>query len=230
MGLNPLDWYGADFLLLYGALFAAAIVGAFRIAANARPEGRRGKLTEADDMAVLHLGKERFAEVVAARLLQRGALKVEKSRLVRQSGSGGGSLENEVLRVGDVISWKALRRVTDTGAARIEADLVRRGLLLARGEWLQLGFYSVIPLLALMVFGLAKVFVGLSRERPVEFLLFFMFITACVVAARWSGTDKRTKAGLAARDDALDTFTRLSQAHTKDETGMAVALFGTTRS
>jgi uncharacterized protein (TIGR04222 family) len=176
---------------------------------------------------VLHLGKERFAEVVAARLLQRGALKVEKSRLVRLSGSGGSALENEVLRAGDQISWKALRRVTDRGAARIEDGLIQRGLLMDRGEWLQLGFFAVLPLLALMVFGAAKVFVGQSRDRPVEFLLFFLFVTACVVAARWSGTDKRTKAGLAVRDDALDSFTRLSQAHTADETGMAVALFGT---
>lgn len=227
MGLNPLDWYGTDFLVLYGALLVAAIVGSFRIAASLRPEGRRGKLTEADDLAVLHLGKERFAEVVAARLLQRGALKVEKSRLLRLSSSGGGALENEVLRAGDTISWKALRRVTDTGAARIEQGLVRRGLLMERGEWLQLGFYAVLPLLALMAFGVIKVFVGMSRDRPVEFLLFLLFVTACVVGARWSGTDKRTKAGLEARDNALDSFTRLSQAHTKEETGMAVALFGT---
>ncbi len=93
MGLNPLDWYGTEFLLLYGGLFVAALVGAFRIAASLRPEGRRSKLTEADELAVLHLGKERFAEVVAARLLQRGALKVEKSRLVRMSSSGGERLK-----------------------------------------------------------------------------------------------------------------------------------------
>lgn len=132
-----------------------------------------------------------------------------------------------MLRISDRIRWRDLRKVTDPVATRIEEGLVRRGLLMERGDWFTLGFYSVVPLALLLLFGLAKVSVGLARERPVAFLVFFLVVTGATLMARWLGTDKRTRAGLAARMDAVDANTRLRQAHTQDETSMAVALFGT---
>lgn len=227
-GLNPLDWFGTAFLVLYGGLFLSACILSSIIADWLRPAGRPGTVGDADEIAVLFGKKDRFPEMVGARLLARDAIVVEKNELhVMPGASAQNPAESAVLALPSPFKWPEMQRVTRPMADRTEAGLVERGLLMQRAEARILGIWSAIPLALLIGFGALKHDVGVARDRPVGFLTVFMIITAVVALLRVFGIDRRTKAGIAAWQDARFASSRLRAAPTRDEAAMAVALFGT---
>lgn len=228
MGPNVLDWTAGPFLTLYILLYIAALVASVLLARFLRAEGRPGAVADAEEAAVLGRGRERLGEVVAARLLERGSLKVERGKLVPQPGARSESAtEAAVLALPAPIGWSSLRKVTDRGLGEIEQRLVRRGLLQQAADARSAALIACMPLVVLLALGLAKALVGSSRGHPVGFLLFFLVVTVGTILVRWLNPSRKTRAGQAALLDAVDRADRLKLAPAHGEAAMAVALFGT---
>ncbi len=227
-GANPFDWYGGAFLALYAFLFVGALIGGAVIAAWLRPEGHAPAVTDEEELAVLAGGSDRLTETVLARLMARGAAMIDGGRLSFAAGVAGGSpIEREIALLPSPAKWSAIRNRVAQAAERIERQLIFRGLLMEKGEARQLGLYAAIPLVLLFGFGLIKMQIGLGRERPVGFLVAFLVVTAIAALIRVFGTKRISKGGTAALKEARGRSARLKLAPTQQETGTAVALFGT---
>lgn len=227
-GLNPFDWYGGAFLALYALLFVGALIGGGVIAAWLRPEGRPLPVTDEEELAVLAGGPDRLTETVLARLMARGTAIIDGGRLSFAGGLASGTpIERDLAALPSPAKWGAIRERVAQAAERIEGQLAYRGLLMERGEARQLGLYAAIPLALLFGFGLIKVQIGLARERPVGFLTAFLVVTAVAALIRVFATRRITKGGAAALTEARERSGRLKLAPTQQETGTAVALFGT---
>jgi hypothetical protein len=124
--LNPFNWYGTEFLLLFWVLGATLLP----LACWARYRGR-GPLEDYPG--------ELPSTYALARLAQRG-------RLVADSA--------------------------------LDEELLATGLLLPAPERRRLNRLPLAAAVALGLFGLVKVLVGLSRGRPVEFLIISLVVLA----------------------------------------------------
>ncbi len=227
-GWNPFDWRAAEFLMLYGGLLALAIIAGFAIVAYLRPEGRGAAVSKDDEFALLAGGRDRLGETVLARMITAGQARIQTTSIhLSPMAAAASGLDREILALPSPASWSAARKVIGEGAERIERDLVVRGLLMERREMRELGLYAALPLMILFGFGLIRRQLGVAREHPVGYLTALLVATAVFALIRVFAVDRRTKSGIAAVSDAKARSTRLKQAPTQDETGTAVALFGT---
>ncbi len=226
---NPLDWNGPAFLILYGGLFLAALILAVIIAARARPEGRGGAVTDEDGLAFLAGAGPRMVEAAVARLLAAGALVVQDGkRFLRGGGPGGhGPLDRALLAAAMPADWSGFEKAAKPHIGAAERRLIAGGLFLDRGEARRIGLLAALPLMALFGLGAAKLMVGLSRGKPVGFLIAFLIVTLIVILVRIFAVDRRTRRGTLALAEARVRHERLRRAPTTGETGTAVALFGT---
>lgn len=230
MGLGPFDLTGEPFLMLYGALFVLAFIAGIAIPRWLRPEGRPTPgVSDTDRLAYLAGGATRFGEALVARLLAVGAIIVEsRSKLhIRAAAAGHGSAERSVLELPSPANWSHVTRAIAQDAAAIDRKLVSQGLLIDRATGWQLRFWQTTPYLVLLVFGAIKWEVGNLRDKPVGYLTAFLVATAIFAVIRFAALDRRTRAGVAVLADARLQSSRLRRAPVAEETGLAVALFGT---
>lgn len=227
-GLNVLDWTAGPFLLLYAVLYIASLVSGRAIAQAMRPDGAPSRVTDPEELALLVRGPDRLADTVVARLLEQGSLRVERKRLFPVPGAAGhNSTERAILALPSPIRWGALRKVTDAAAGAVDHRLVRRGLLIDRGEARYIALVSSAPLALLFALGVAKAVVGAGRDKPIGFLIVFLIIAGVTVLVRLGSVRRLTHAGEVALFDAMESADRLKLAPAGGEAGMAVALFGT---
>lgn len=202
---NPLDWYGSDFLVLYAMAMVVGSALAYGLRERFRdpgPVGRAGNLGLIE-LAYLGGGPARVADLVAVALLSAGAasLDADRRRLVLHGGGTSlpPSLERFRPRVGGTVSRG---RFTADVAGRLDAtrsDLMARSLYPDASQRLRMALAVLVPVTALLAFGLAKVLVGLSRGRPVGFLVVLMLVAAVVGGVMLFYPVRRTTAG----DEAL---------------------------
>jgi uncharacterized protein (TIGR04222 family) len=227
-GTNAFELQAFEFLVLYAALFMAAVVAGFAIAAFVRPEGNSAVLSKDDELAYLAGGRARLGETVLARMLAAGQARIEKAKIhLAPTMAGAAGLERAILALPSPASFGKVQGILKDGANRIEHDLTARGLMMERAEAWQVGLLAALPLLLLLGLGLIRYQFGVAAGRPVGFLAGFMIVTAIFAAVRVFAVDRRTKNGLAVVKEAKMRAGRLKRAPTQAETGMAVALFGT---
>ena len=70
--------------------------------------------------------------------------------------------------------------------------------MLSRGQRSQIQLITAAPLVLMMLIGVAKVFIGLERERPVAFLVIALVMSLIVMCVVLSKIARRTPAGEAA--------------------------------
>ncbi len=230
MGLGPFDLYGAEFLALYIGLLVLAGIVSLLLPHWTRPQGRPGRIQDLDELAYLASGTPRMAESAAARLLAQGAVKVEGKDSLRtlHADAGGTAVERSLLGLARPAQWPVIvKSLADHGTA-IGSRLMRNGLLIDPLEGLRARLRHTLPLLALLLFGITKFFIGEARERPTEYLLALLIFTAVLAALRFGVLDRRTEEGHALLSAEGKRADRLRRAPTADELGLAVALFGTT--
>ena len=229
MSLGLFDLAAGPFLELYIALLGVTIVAGFLIPPWIRPDGHAGRVTETGELAYLAGGMARFADAIVARLLATRALAMvgKKGFHARTRGVGRTEAELAVLALPGELSWKGISRSLKSHAEPIERRLVADGLLMNARLTLQTRFWQTLPYFLLLPFGAIKVIVGEMRHRPVGYLVLLVILTAILAVIRWFAVDRRTQGGDAALDDARSKAARLKLAPTPNETGLAVALFGT---
>lgn len=231
---NPLEYSGFDFLWLYlKGLLGAGIAGFILLRLLNSKIVPVGELMP-EEIALLSGGAVRVLDALEVHFLASGQL--QYSPLSNELTVGNDArkaadhfLAQQLCKVRnqrnqhDRVAQRALEaQVVTPIAQKLEAQ----GLLLSHSAQLQIGLLSCLPILALMFFGGLKVMIGLSRSKPVSFLVALLALSAVVCLITYLKRP-RVSAGvgpwLRAHQQKLK---RLNDSPTKREWPNAVALFG----
>ncbi|NJP10149.1 MAG: TIGR04222 domain-containing membrane protein [Leptolyngbyaceae cyanobacterium RU_5_1] len=239
---NPLNVTGPDFLIFYSVAAAIAIGLAFYLRARLRlPDGdpvQRPVQLDAYETAYLASGASRVVDTAITRLVQEKHVTVDRwTRSLILSGSAAqvsDPVEQAVVAAiaSDGRIEKVRVRTVGVEAVTVIRDRLRQlDLLLSRRQALKAQLYPALLIVALLGLGLAKIFVGVSRGKPVGYLVVLCFLTAIVGVLFAVIAAHRSRYG----DRVLETIrsrTRLHhsrQYHELDpQLPLAFALFGTT--
>lgn len=180
-------------------------------------------------MAVLAGGWTRLTDALLARLLAARAVIVAPNGLfVRTPGAARSQAERDLLSLPEPLKLDKADKALRPHARAMEDGLVEAGLMMDWRTVMQLRLWQSSPYALLLLFGAFKWDVGLARDKPVGFLTLLMILTLVLGVVRFGAVDRRTRAGQAAVMAARLRSDRLRRAPTGPETGLAVALFGTT--
>ena len=223
------SWTGSDFLLFYIALLGFSTFAAWWMPAHLRSGGRRGDSADAESLALLAGGRERFADALLADLYVRGGLAPDEAGTLsvtdpRLPSTPAG---RAVLAFEGPLTLKEARALLDAHAERLAARLQRSGLLLRPDEVSRLRWLSVAPFAALLMIGFYRERAGSALGEPTGFLIALMGLTAVIALIRFFMSDPRTQAGIAEVAHHKAAAQRYARAPRPDEVSMAVALFGT---
>lgn len=227
MSLGPFDLTGGPFLTLYISLLIVTIVTGVLIPRWLRPDGRSIGVTDPEKLAYLAGGTSRYTDTIVSRLLASGALRMISKDKFSVAGHGSTDAERAVLAMSAPTGWGPIAGTLKRYAPTVERRLIADGLMIDSGTAWQLRFWQTAPYLLLITFGLIKLDIGMLRDKPIGFLTLLLIVTAVFALIRLVAVDRRTKGGIAALREMRSRSDRLRRAHTPDETGMAVALFGT---
>jgi uncharacterized protein (TIGR04222 family) len=230
--VNVLDWTADPFLLLYASLMLAGIAALFigRRRMRARVAAHGGELS-VWETACLAAGPERAVDAAIADLLQRRAIVLEpdgqRLRLTAEPATLPEPLSVVARRVGlrgniDAVIKDSLPWLD--GPLRA---LVTRGLLLAPADAAKAALQPVLPLALVLLLGLAKIAVGLSRDKPIGILAFLCAVTGAIVLITAFKRPQRTRAGDALLRELNERYARIARAPRDSELALAVALVGT---
>jgi len=226
--LGVFDLTGGKFLALYCVLFVVVFMLGIVIPRWLRPEGRMMPVSDPEHLAYLAGGKDRFTDAVLAKLMATKAVEAGKARFAINGSAGGSTAaERAVLGLGVAASLKEIRKSLAAEAERIDRTLTGYGLLMEKSTRRLMRWCQVSPYIALFVFGAIKWEVGSSRDKPVGFLTVLLIVTLVVALARFFMLEPGTRAGQEVLANATQASDRLRRSPMEAETGMAVALFGT---
>jgi uncharacterized protein (TIGR04222 family) len=238
---NLLDLRGPQFLGVYALLFATALAVAFLLRRvmsgppQVPPEAHRLGPYEIAAIA----GGERLAiNTAIASLCQQNVL-------MPQPGSRSVELTGATPRLSDPLERMIYGFVNSVGKRTVHEVhrkvpvglAVRRptelGLLLPPQARLAAALTSAAPMFALLVLGINKVLIGVTRNRPVLFLILFCILTLYVAIILVIKAPRRSRAGeallaeLKSRNVALQSTARVAPLSlATGELALAMALFG----
>jgi uncharacterized protein (TIGR04222 family) len=218
-----------EFLFLYAVLLILALVLSRWIANLSRPKGKRRKVTDPDEQAILANGRKRFGEAALTRLITTGVINngdVDGSFMAIQPDRAVTPADIAVVNAIPA-SWKALLDVAKPYGDDAVQRLVSNGLMMEAQALDRLKRLQALPFAALLLFGGLRFIVGIARGRPVGFLFILLLTTIVMAAFRHLKADQRTRTGIKAVRAAKVANRRLKRAPTVDELPQAVALFGT---
>ncbi|WP_434385249.1 TIGR04222 domain-containing membrane protein [Melittangium boletus] len=242
--MNPLDWSGPEFLDAYVPLLCVCFVGAWvwKHALNLPSETPTRRELEAlspGEVAALEGPAMALGAGVAA-LVQKNTLRLDDEGLSvagRLSGRAT-ALDRAIVRAvdGHNRSLGTVRTQVAPELRALEDDLREQGLMRPPAQDLAYTYYPWLAFLVVLGLGGVKVGVGVSRDRPVGYLLavlglgFVVGLTLCLKNARLT----RRGAGAQARLRELHAPLRHAgqradgnaQQLSADHVALAVALFG----
>lgn len=213
--LNPFNYDGPTFLWLYLTVVALSVLAAilWRRSLRAGNDDAVQRKTEVDPYEAAYLaGGERLAiRAALATLVHEGALKVpidqskvlgvlpgnKQFRLVAASplSREPAALERAIYdaAIGDGRSVREVQQAAEASTGRLADELERQGLLLDAGQSAKARWWPVLMVAGVALFGAIKIAVGLSRDRPVAFLVMAVIATL-VTAAFFLRDASRTRA------------------------------------
>lgn len=223
------SWSGSEFLALYAMLLMAVIYLGFAIPHSLRARGREARSLPDEQVAYLAGGRERYAELVATRLMTADAIAITADRKVAIQGTNGlhGPGEAAILALPSPTDWSAIDHALRASAENVRKSLIAEGLLMRRPRVILIRLCQTLPYLLLIALGLSRWRYGNALDHPTGFLTALMILTAFLTLLRWFTLEKRTRNGIAAIKDAQARAERLRRAPMLDEIPLAVALFGT---
>ena len=227
---NPLDLPGTPFLGLFAALVTASMIAGVLLRSIVRPAGE--PTLTLDDVGPLELalladdGRIRFAAAGLAALAPENA-EPPADPIVEP-------LRARIDAIGDAVPADRVRAVVEAAREEFEPRLVERGLLV--GAWWKTAAPWIIlaPMIATLALGCAKIAVGISRGKPVGFLVLGCFYLAGVSFLLLGRKPRRTKRADTLVREAWRRFRASGQQESWSKAGgiaalapLAVALFGT---
>ncbi len=230
---SPLEWQGRDFLKLYALLMPASIILALIWRRLLRDNGAAtvGAGLSATELAYLVGGPTRGFDVTIASLLQREAISFdEATQRFHVSGSAGGLSQTEAALRNLIAADGRPDQVLKLGS-RLFSDarqkLVRSGQLLDDHAAHRAAYLPALLPALVLLFGLAKIAIGIQRDRPIGFLAVLGVIMLIVTLVILFKRPERSRAGDRSVAEQRRQHARAARAPTKSELPLAVALIGT---
>jgi len=230
--LNPFDLAGPQFLVLFligifVSIIISKIVRALLLSGGKFP---RRALT-AIELATLIGGRERAVNTAEVELVQQdrlyaGADGVLKVGVQKLGGDAHGLDGMQLVAMLRAQKSGAERYHAKRALANLEQTLIADGFMLAKPERQRIALLSAIPQVALLLLGLSKIAVGLSRDKPVLFLALLCIVLTVMMLLRLFAMPRPSNAGLAAIKAMRRASLRLEKSPTQAEWAKAFALFG----
>ena len=242
--MNIFDLRGPEFLVFYfilvvlAMMFGAVLRWMLRTPGGSSPVGA----TQLDPYEIAYLnGRESLAtEAAVARLVKGQLLQVNTAerRLLATNNMlpvGVHPLERAVHNAvqGGANDIDQLRRACKPSAAKLRERLEQHELLVTRG---QAEIARIVPLLliaAVIGIGCIKIMVGLSRQKPVAFLVVGCAATAIVGGIAFGRAVHRSRRGDAALSELMVENSALQfqgarngDSLASDDVALAVGVFG----
>ena len=230
--LDPLDWTAEPFLALYVALAVVTLGGAWLLRNWICDDEKQGQPDGLDllELAYLAGGQPRAADTVIVGLIEAGAAAVDgKTQKVMIDARGAALLPFlEPFRtcVSGLMSRQACISAVVPRLDRVKMSLIRRNLAPAAARTKQAAIATVCLIGPVLALGLAKVLVGLSRDKSVGFLLVLLVLTGFGAGWLIVRPPQRTREGDAALRDYRDRQSRAVRAPRPQELMLAFALVG----
>ncbi len=223
------SWSGSEFLALYVVLLMAVIYLGFAIPHHLRARGRETGALRDEQAAYLAGGRERYAELVATRLMTADAIAItaDKKVAIRSARRAGGPGEAAVLALPSPADWSAIAHALRASAGNVREGLVASGLLMRRPRVAMIRLFQTLPYLLLIALGVSRWRYGSALDHLTGFLTALLIPTVIFALMRWFTPERRTRSGIAVIEDAQARAERLRRAPMPDEIPLAVALFGT---
>jgi uncharacterized protein (TIGR04222 family) len=210
--MNPLDLRGPDFLGFYFLLFLAAVAAAFFLRRFLRLPGDEPSREALDlspyEVAYLAGGEELTVNAAMGRLVHENVLAVDaiNRRLTRHTDElreNASKLERTVFSAVNGERGETIANVRSQAArmlAPIRARLRELELLVSEEQAWMARLIPLFIVLSVAFLGVLKILDGLSRNRPVIFLVLFCIITVVVAFVGFGRAIHRSRRG----DRALD--------------------------
>jgi len=236
---NPLDFDGPSFLGFYVVSFLVAVVVAQVVKSLFRPPSDKvagyGTLA-AEEIAMLNGGKGLVGNSALACLLREGLVTIT-SRTVKATGApeppGLTPIQAKILHAsaGQGVYAKTALDAIEPEVDSIRQRLTDQGLLLTKETRLQNAALSLLPIGLVMAVGIEKVIVGISRDRPVAFLIVLLVISTIVTLVFLANRPARSRKGDHVLNDIREGMAGFKAIATHNEASAvdyatAVALFG----
>jgi uncharacterized protein (TIGR04222 family) len=207
---NPLDLKGAEFLVFYPSVGAVTLLVAYllRTALRTAEDSSRGELTPYQ-VACLSGGVAGVVRAAIVSLIDREAVEIVKSkagifsrseyRLKNRHGveDTADDIDKHILAACNTPEGCYLIdavRAAEAAAQKIHDRLEAWGLLTPTDRINSCQLVPFLLMLAVTALGVAKIVVGISRGKPVEFLLVMVLVTAFFTAI-FLRRPLRTRAG-----------------------------------
>ncbi|GAB3635293.1 hypothetical protein GCM10027422_08830 [Hymenobacter arcticus] len=190
--LNPFDWYGPEFLKLFWGVYAVTLALALWLSAQGSgpQESYNGPLLSTYEVVRLVSRGSRLADSALASLAHSQQIELLPDQRIRRATDIPPTepYERAVWQLITQPGGSKVETVRDQATRQIKVavrdldkSLQAKGLLLDADARRRLNYYPLVATLAVVLFGLVKLVVGLQRGRPVG-LLIFSLLVICVIA------------------------------------------------
>jgi uncharacterized protein (TIGR04222 family) len=241
--MNVLDLRGPEFLRFYLAVLAVVLVAAGVLRRSLRhpggdlPPGRRPQLHPLE-VAYLSGGARGIIDAAIAGLVQRRHLGVDKIRRTLTVGMAPDRATPLEEAVWEAVDAKAgnvsqVRRAVSDMTRSATSRLQSLGLVVTDSQAAGARLLPALLVLAVMLLGVAKIVVGVERNRPVGFLVMLSAIPLVAMIFFIASVPVRTRRGDAVlarmkrQNAALQaTAARAPNSLAGDDLSLAFALFG----
>jgi len=244
---NPINFTGSEFLTFYISIAVIGIALATWLRFSLRlPNGITNQHPDlnAYEIAFLAGGNNRMIMTAITSLVKQGYVEVAKEKLPSFIGSITQrklALRTSIDNITDPVEKAVAQNIftTDGGIEQvlqkstavedsIRSRLQQLSLFLSNDQAVKAQLYPSLIVLILLGLGLCKVFVGISRDKPVGFLLMCMWVLL-VLGSRFFVKPYRSRYGDRIFNDLTNRSQDLKTANSSDsKLPLAVALFGAT--
>jgi uncharacterized protein (TIGR04222 family) len=205
--MNPFDLPGPEFLRLYLVVLCGAVVIAAGVRWLLRQPGGAPPAEDLDlspyEIAYLAGGERLAIDAAIVKLIHLGALAIDAlaGRLSSQGerlAATAHPLEKIIHHASDPVNGTRLSRVRETAsttAAGLRTRLEEGGLLLSKGQSNLLRLVPAGLVLGATLFGFIKIFVGLSRHRPVGYLVLLVLVSVAAAGFFFAWRPFRSRRG-----------------------------------